>query len=191
MQAQRDPLLGDLSAMPAGAAPLDLSALAAQSDRMMSQAQAAPGSRTVSGLLVFVSLSMPRSSLQTLVAHAERVQAKLVMRGLKDQSLRKTAEAVKDILGAHRVAWTIDPPAFERFAVTAVPTYVLVDPAHPVIVGCDAGQCAPNADSAYSKLAGDVPLAYALQTMQRDDPPMAHAAQRYLQAWSQSGGRRP
>jgi len=180
MAANRDQM--PIVDLPAGTgSPIDIGALAAQADRAAGLGAGGQGqassSRSVSGLLVFVSLAMPRSTLQALVEQAERSRAQLVLRGLKDRSIRKTAEAVRAVLGAHRVAWTIDPQAFERFAVTAVPTYVLVDPRQPATVGCDGGQCGPVV---FSKLAGDVSIEFALRTIEREDPPFAPQAQRHL-----------
>ncbi|MBQ0961754.1 type-F conjugative transfer system pilin assembly protein TrbC [Ideonella sp. 4Y11] len=182
MAASRDQM--PVLALPVGAgSQIDIQAIAAQAERATGLGAGGrpkdSASRSVDGLMIFVSLSMPRATLQALVEQAERAHAQLVLRGLKDRSIRKTAEAVRAVLGTRKVAWTIDPQAFERFAVAAVPTYVLVDPRQPVTMGCDGGQCGPMA---FSKLTGDVSMDYALRTMEREDPPFSTLARRHLAA---------
>ncbi|TCJ20166.1 type-F conjugative transfer system pilin assembly protein TrbC [Parasulfuritortus cantonensis] len=123
---------------------------------------AAPG-----GLSVFVSLSMPRASLQRLIADAEATGATLVLRGMVERSISKTAIAVQKLIGERRVAWTIDPDAFRRFNVEAVPVFVLTR-AGAQSLGCGDDQCLPDTD--YVRLTGDVSIGYALDTIDRLQP---------------------
>jgi conjugal transfer pilus assembly protein TrbC len=155
-------------------ATIDLGALAARAERLQTPSQG-HGAATdrASGLLVFVSLTMPPETLDRLVDQAQRFHAHLVLRGLKDRSLKATAIAVRRILRDRPVAWLIDPRAFERFGITAVPTFVLVDPSRPIPTGCDAARCQP---AVFSKLAGDVSTDYALREMAASDPDVAGAA---------------
>lgn len=119
------------------------------------------------GLSVFVSLSMPRTSLQRLVAEAERAGATLVLRGMIDRSISKTAIAVHRLIGGRKVAWTIDPDAFRRFEVQDVPVFVLTRAgAQPH--GCGEDLCLPASD--YVRLAGDVSIEYALDAIDRLQP---------------------
>ena len=69
-----------------------------------SQLPLAPG-----GLSVFVSLSMPRGSLDLLVAEAERTGATLVLRGMVDRSISKTVQTIKKLIGSRQISSTIDP----------------------------------------------------------------------------------
>ena len=152
---------------PLSRTPIDLEALArgyaSQADAM-TQAQ---GLATGPGLLVFVSLSMPRPTLQRLVDQAARAKASIVLRGFANGSLRDTVAQVQGLIGARQVAVQIDPLAFDRFAVTRVPTFVLVrDGTRPE--SCAAGSCAPP--EAFLRTAGDVSLDYALEHMQRAAP---------------------
>lgn len=189
MAAQRDQLpdldADALSAITAQSQTIDLAGMAAAQERRArgpSPGTAAGGPRPVAGLLVFVSLGMPAPTLDVLIGQAERMGARMVMRGLLDRSMRKTVERVRSLIGTRRVAWTIDPEAFERFAVTAVPTVVLVDARQPVNLGCDGGQCGPQGVPAadhYSKLVGDVSLDHAMAQIARDDPVWAGLAQAY------------
>ena len=162
---------------PLSRTPIDLEALArgyaSQADAM-TQAQ---GLATGPGLLVFVSLSMPRPTLQRLVDQAARAKASIVLRGFANGSLRDTVAQVQGLIGARQVAVQIDPLAFDRFAVTRVPTFVLVrDGTRPV--ACASGSCAP-ADS-FLRTSGDVSLDYALEHMRRSPPGFGPAADTFL-----------
>jgi len=162
---------------PLSRTPIDLEALArgyaSQADAM-TQAQ---GLATGPGLLVFVSLSMPRSTLQRLVDQAARAKASIVLRGFANGSLRDTVAQVQGLIGSRQVAVQIDPLAFDRYAVTRVPTFVLVrDGTRPV--ACASGSCAP-ADS-FLRTSGDVSLDYALEHMRRSAPGFGPPADTFL-----------
>ena len=162
---------------PLSRTPIDLEALArgyaSQADAM-TQAQ---GLATGPGLLVFVSLSMPRPTLQRLVDQAARAKASIVLRGFANGSLRDTVAQVQGLIGSRQVAVQIDPLAFDRFAVTRVPTFVLVrDGTRPV--ACASGSCAP-ADS-FLRTSGDVSLDYALEHMRRSAPGFGPPADTFL-----------
>ena len=162
---------------PLSRTPIDLEALArgyaSQADAM-TQAQ---GLATGPGLLVFVSLSMPRPTLQRLVDQAARAKASIVLRGFANGSLRDTVAQVQGLIGSRQVAVQIDPLAFDRYAVTRVPTFVLVrDGTRPV--ACASGSCAP-ADS-FLRTSGDVSLDYALEHMRRSAPGFGPAADTFL-----------
>jgi len=169
----------NLEALPQPATPVlvDLEALArgyaGQSDAM-AQAQ---GLTAGPGLFLFVSLTMPRATLQGLVDQAARAKATIVIRGFAKGSLRDTVTQVQDLIGKQQVAIQIDPLAFDRFAITKVPSFVLVrDGTRPV--ACANGSCAP-ADS-FLRSTGDVSLDYALEYMQRSAPAFAPAAEPFL-----------
>ena len=162
---------------PLSRTPIDLEALArgyaSQADAM-TQAQ---GLATGPGLLVFVSLSMPRPTLQRLVDQAARAKASIVLRGFANGSLRDTVAQVQGLIGSRQVAVQIDPLAFDRYAVTRVPTFVLVrDGARPV--ACASGSCAP-ADS-FLRTSGDVSLDYVLEHMRRSAPGFGPPADTFL-----------
>lgn len=162
---------------PATPAPVDLEALArgyaGQSDAMTRAQGLAAGP----GLLIFVSLTMPRATLQGLVDQAARAKATIVIRGFANGSLRDTVAQVQGLIGKQQVAIQIDPLAFDRFAISKVPSFVLVrDGTHPV--ACASGSCAP-ADS-FLRSTGDVSLDYALEHMQRVAPGFSPAADIFL-----------
>ncbi len=179
LQAAPVPARPNLDAIPTPAvrAPIDLEALArgyASQAKAMSRAE---GLASGPGLLVFVSLSMPQPTLQRLIDQAARAQASIVLRGFADGSLRTTVAQVQRLIGDRQVAVQIDPQAFDRYAVTRVPAFVLVrDGARPV--ACAGGSCAPS--ESFLRTSGDVSLDYALEYMQRSAPGFGPAADTFL-----------
>ncbi|RTL56530.1 MAG: type-F conjugative transfer system pilin assembly protein TrbC [Rhodocyclaceae bacterium] len=164
---------------PQAAATIDLNALAkgyaAQTEGMQPPASLAPG--TGPGLLVFVSLTMPEATLQRLLDQAARVRAPVLIRGLARNSLRETAVQVQALIGSRSAAVRIDPQAFDRFAISRVPSFVLLkDGKRPA--ACAGNRCA--AEEVFVKAAGDVSLDYALETMQRSAPRFGPAAEVFL-----------
>lgn len=131
-------------------------------------------------LRIFVTLDMPRASLQLLTDQAWRTGAVLVLRGLKSQSMRETLAVVSDLIGNRTVAWIIDPEAFTRFGVNKAPTFVLsLNDAGPDDAqrGCRGGCATP---ATFVSVAGDVSLGYALEAMQRLRPEAAPRAEPIL-----------
>ncbi|KAB8049555.1 type-F conjugative transfer system pilin assembly protein TrbC [Janthinobacterium rivuli] len=128
-------------------------------------------------LLVFVTFAMPEAALHKLAMQAAQLQATLLLRGLDDGSLVKTVVHVQKIMGERKVAWQIDPQAFDRFAVRQAPTFVLLSAGAPT-QACGAGSC--FAPDAYVRVAGDVSLDYALKTIQQRAPRFADSAGRFL-----------
>jgi type-F conjugative transfer system pilin assembly protein TrbC len=74
-------------------------------------------------LHVFVSLSLGEEVLKKLYGQVSQVRGRLILRGLVEDSWTKTQEA----LGKLKIGLDIDPPAFEEFSVTQVPTFILVE----------------------------------------------------------------
>ena len=179
LQAAPAPARPNIDALPAPAAgaSIDLEALARGYASQAQEMSRAEGLASGPGLLVFVSLSMPQPTLQRLIDQAARAQASIVLRGFADGSLRTTVAQVQRLIGDRRVAVQIDPQAFDRYAVTRVPAFVLVrDGARPV--ACAGGSCAPS--EIFLRTSGDVSLDYALEYMQRSAPEFGPAADTFL-----------
>lgn len=119
-------------------------------------------------LLVFISLSVPAANLEQLFAQAERAQAVLVLRGLVNGSWRDTGAALQSWVRRYPVALRIDPQAFDRYGITAVPSLVLRrGPTSP----CNGATC--SAADQFVRSVGDVSLDYALAQMARSNPAFA------------------
>ena len=163
---------------PATRTPIDLEALARGYASQVDAMQAAEGLARGPGLFVFVSLSMPRPALQRLIDQAARARASVILRGLVKGSLRETVAQLQPLIGTRQVAVQIDPPAFDRFSIVRVPSFVLVrDGTRPV--SCASGTCAPP--EAFLRTAGDVSLDYALEHMVRTAPAFQGDAAGFLQ----------
>lgn len=79
-------------------------------------------------ILIFVSFSMPESSLKFLSHEASNHNAVLVMRGLVGDSFIKTAKKLQNL----GVTVDINPELFVTHKVFTVPTFILIKDGHPV-----------------------------------------------------------
>lgn len=182
-QSPLSPPAPRIDALPKPAAGVDLEKLARDLSSR-SQEPTVLGATQQPGLLVFVSLSMPRPTLERLVEQAARAQGSLVLRGLVGGSLRETAAQVQPLLKGKQVALQIDPVAFDRFSITRVPAFVLVrDGARPQ--SCASGTCAPPEH--FLRVTGDVSLDYALRYMHSSAPAFRGDAAGFIARLS--GGR--
>lgn len=180
LSAPAAPTTPDIGALPQPMAtkPIDLGAIAHAYASNPDGPAALPRSTTSPTLLVFISLTMPKATLQRLVEQAARAQASLTLRGLVNGSLPDTVIQVQQLIGQHQVSVQIDPQAFDRFSVARVPAFVLIrDGARPA--SCSSGTCAPP--QAFVRTAGDVSLDYALEHMVRIAPDLQPDARAFLQ----------
>jgi len=158
--------------------PIDLEALAKGYERAVGDSLPQNGLNVGPGLLIFVSFAMPEPTLSRLVDQAARSGATLVLRGFVNGSLKETVGKVQQLIGGRKVSFQIDPQAFDRFSVTATPTFVLVrDGARPS--ACAAGTC--FAADAFVSVSGDVSVDYALEHFQRAAPAFNKDAATFLQ----------
>jgi len=130
---------------------------------------------------VFVSFSMPDVTLQRLMQQAERIGAPLVLRGMVENDMNKTRIKVGKLLDADKRGNTsvdgglnIDPTLYDRFGISVVPAFVLTD---APVQACTQTGC-PTPD--FVRLAGDVTLEYALESIAREAPAMRDDAQGLL-----------
>jgi conjugal transfer pilus assembly protein TrbC len=128
-----------------------------------------------SGLLVFVSFSMSEQSLKAWTRQAKKAGGTLVLRGLVENSLKKTLERVQQVLGSDNLyVLNIDPVAFKTFAITAVPAVVVTEAQQGITP--EQSSEVPNFDVIY----GDVGLSYALKKIAEDGEQSA-LARAYLE----------
>lgn len=180
LSAPAAPTTPDIGAVPQPLAtkPIDLGTIAHAYASNPDGPAALPRSTTSPSLLVFISLTMPKATLQRLVEQAARAQASLILRGLVNGSLHDTVIQVQQIIGQHQASVQIDPQAFDRFSIVRVPAFVLIrDGARPA--SCSSGTCAPP--QAFVRTAGDVSLDFALEHMVRVAPGFQHDARAFLQ----------
>jgi conjugal transfer pilus assembly protein TrbC len=124
-------------------------------------------------LLVFVSLTMPEGSLRRLIEQGERTRATLVLRGLQDGSMVRTATVVRQLLGKHKTALQIDPQGFDRFSVNQVPTFILLKDGAQ-LQRCTDASCVPP--TSYAEVSGDATIEYALEWIEERSPAFSREA---------------
>ena len=97
-----------------------------QAQQAPTRAQAAPP------LQIFVSLSMPQSSLIPLLRQASELGAPVMIRGVLPEGFKATIDAVYQLMAQMQQQHlpplggvSIDPHAFTTWHVTRVPTFVL------------------------------------------------------------------
>lgn len=99
---------------------------------------------------VFVSLSMPNSSIQAWIEDANQYQATVVLRGLVNNSLKETIARMKSLFTEETLMGIrIDPNAFRRYNIEAVPAVVVDD----------------ASTNSYTVIYGDTSLASALKSL--------------------------
>lgn len=132
--------------------------------------------RRMDDLMIFASFAMPRESLKRLVSQANRVGASVVLRGFKNNSFKETVKAI-NALGESTGNVIVNPNAFIKYKIKAVPTVVLAQAA--TIEQVDSAGCA--LPDHFAAVAGDVSLDYALDEIMRRVPTLNQAASRYVQ----------
>lgn len=113
------------------------------------------GQDKTSAILIFVSFSMPETSLIAYLHDAKKWHASVIIRGLIENSFQKTfmrvAKLVKDSGGE---GMQLNPLLFKQFSVETV----------PAIVVSNEKKIASDSKN-FDVLYGDVPLSYALKVI--------------------------
>ncbi|WP_459203443.1 type-F conjugative transfer system pilin assembly protein TrbC (plasmid) [Ralstonia pseudosolanacearum] len=148
---------------------IDIEALAKQYEQRAA-------ARKMEDLMIFASFTMPRESLKRLVSQANRVGASVVLRGFKNNSVKETSLAINE-LGEQTGNVLVNPNAFTKYKVNAVPTFVLAKAA--TIDQVDNEGCALPDN--FAAVSGDVSLDYALDEIVRRVPKFGQVASRYIQ----------
>lgn len=105
-------------------------------------------------ILVFVSFSMPKASLNALAKEAEKFGAVLIMRGLKDDSFIKTQIAFQALGEEEKSGIEINPELFDTYQIKQVPVFVRV-------------KSTPAGDlQEISRISGNMSLAFAAQKLE-------------------------
>ena len=77
-----------------------------------------------SSRMVFVSFSMPKESLKSIIREAKARHVPVVIRGLVNNSFKQTLASMKELMGENIGGIQLDPMLFREFKVTAVPAFV-------------------------------------------------------------------
>jgi conjugal transfer pilus assembly protein TrbC len=105
------------------------------------------------GLMVFVSLTMPKHSLQQWNIQVTKAGGILVLRGLVNNSMKQTVKKIQEIIGTTEGGFAIDPAKFKQFDIKVVPTVVVIPE------GLD------SEPASFDSVAGDVGLERALENI--------------------------
>lgn len=127
-------------------------------------------------LLVFVSTSIPDTTLEIMAHDVHRTGGIMILRGIKGELVVKNAmlATMKHLEKAAKtgVAIQIDPMSFRKFSINKVPAFVVTEQAND----CNVHVCTEE----YQVIYGDVSLAYALEAMIKGGGPHATDASYFL-----------
>ena len=124
-------------------------------------------------LMIFVSSSIPKSSLKDLMIQAKKSGAVLVFRGMMG-SLKNTAKFLGDI-SKENVQAIIDPRLFDLFNVEVVPTIIVLKEATQ---NCDGNKC--QITPIHDRISGNITLDYALETIANGKSETSQIASKFL-----------
>jgi type-F conjugative transfer system pilin assembly protein TrbC len=101
-------------------------------------------------MMIFISLSLPDETLKQLYRDSQRsvIPTKLVLRGLYQDSFLRTAERLKEL----GIQVQMHPELFERYHITAVPSFVFI-----------------RSKQAPIRLQGSISLSFALAQARKAD----------------------
>ncbi len=80
-------------------------------------------------ILVFVSFSMSKSALISILKQSQRYNAQVILRGLKDNSLPKTVAEISKLIkeSKTKAGFQIDPNLFAEYNINKVPAIAKVN----------------------------------------------------------------
>lgn len=111
-------------------------------------------------ILIFVSFSMPKQSLQSILRDAKKIHASVVIRGLVDNSFQKTYQAIGELVQASGGdGMELNPLWFKRFDIQSVPSVVIVPEGSSCFKQLEA--CDKNHN--YDQMTGNITLFSALK----------------------------
>lgn len=102
-------------------------------------------SKTSDDFFIFVSFSLHERNLRQIIEDARRYGAFVVIRGLKNNSMRETVQYLLRSVMSTGQGVLVDPTLFQKFGIRHVPSFVLYD------------------GSRYDMLSGNVTVDFALR----------------------------
>ncbi|MCY4406879.1 MAG: type-F conjugative transfer system pilin assembly protein TrbC [Rhodospirillaceae bacterium] len=141
-------------------------------------AAGAAGRHGTAEILIFTSLSVPAASWRQWARDAARSGAPLVLRGVGAGGLPETAKRIGDRLGGAEAGVAIDPRLFRLFGIERVPAVVVVPGGVPP---CRSRGCADDPAPPHDRIAGNIGLVAALETVAGEGDVGRAAARRHLE----------
>jgi len=161
----------DVSDIGGADGPIDLDAMLAGARANMAEPQAAPL------FIAFASLSMPEEALERLIADTSRAGGVVVFRGFSAGDPKNFAAGIARVVERQNAGnLAIDPRLFRSFAVDRVPTFVALSSGFQP---CDQLDCV-TAPPPHDRIAGNVSIAYVLETFAEANGPGAPVARTAL-----------
>ena len=112
-------------------------------------------------IIIFVSFSMPPSSLKSWLNDAQMIGAHVAIRGLVNNSFKETLNAFTKITDDEKPAGLqIDPELFNDFSIEQVPAVVSLNRGE---CNGDNHNCSPY--SSYDVIKGNTSMRYALEKL--------------------------
>jgi type-F conjugative transfer system pilin assembly protein TrbC len=111
-------------------------------------------------LLIFISSSIPKASLIRYSNDINKVGGVLALRGLIDNSFKKTVSFIYE-LNKNGTRAIIDPNSFKKFNIDHVPQILLISDNN-----CQELEC--NITPLHDRISGNVTLKYALEKISKD-----------------------
>ena len=92
--------------------------------------QEAQQDKPAHGALYFVSFAIPETGLKRMLAEARRYDIPALLRGMVNNDMKATADAVTSLVKDGSIAGVaIDPTRYREFGITSVPALVVYCPA--------------------------------------------------------------
>lgn len=120
--------------------------------------------KTVSGVIAFVSFSMPDASIKKIIADTLKVNGTVLFIGFKNNEFKETAKEIRR-LDIRKGNIQINPNAFKQYKIDVVPSIVLVKAKAEERIDEEGCVLPEN----YSKVTGDVSIEYALELMAKNE----------------------
>ncbi len=139
--------------------------------------RAAPARTPTAEVIVFASLSMPEASWRQWSRQAARIGTPLVLRGIAEGGLARTAGRIAARRAGDGAGATVDPRLFRLFRIAHVPAVAVVPGGVPP---CTSPGCSRDAPPPHDVVTGNVGLENALRIVAREDGPGRDTARRHL-----------
>ncbi len=131
-------------------------------------------------LYVFVSYSMPESSIRNLYRDANQIGAPLLVRGLINNNFTDTARKMVQILGTKdrsrkKTSILINPILFKKFGIKRVPAFVFIK-GEDFSLSCRTKKACEASAPEHDVVYGDITLKKAVETLSLVNESMVLAA---------------
>lgn len=141
--------------------------------------------KAISGIVAFVSFSMPEASIKKIIADTLKVNGTVAFVGFKNNDFKETAKEIRR-LDIRKGNIQINPNAFKQYRIDVVPSIVMVKAQAEESLDGEGCVLPQN----YSKVTGDVSLEFALELMAKNEAQdLKTLAEHYLATFKNVGNQ--